>query len=117
SGHERDALIVAILTRCKTLHPVPLSPLVAFYIFLFLFLSKEMGRAMDNFTKVLGVVMLVLTLYVAVVTKPPLGEGSCGRSRPPTFRSSPSSRSWGDGRRVHHLRRSAPAPGRGHPRS
>lgn len=72
SGHERDALIVAILTRCKTLHPVPLSPLVAFYIFLFL--SKEMGRAMDNFTKVLGVVMLVLTLYVAVVTKPPLGE-------------------------------------------
>lgn len=46
------------------------SALVAFYIFL----SKEMGRAMDNFTKVLGVVMLVLTLYVAVVTKPPLGE-------------------------------------------
>lgn len=47
-----------------------ISALVAFYIFL----SKEMGKAMDNFTKLLGLVMLALTLYVAFVTKPPVGE-------------------------------------------
>lgn len=47
-----------------------ISALVAFYIFL----SKEMGKAMDNFTKFLGFVMLALTLYVAFVTKPPVGE-------------------------------------------
>ncbi|HHY93217.1 MAG TPA: divalent metal cation transporter, partial [Firmicutes bacterium] len=47
-----------------------ISALIAFYIFL----SKEMGKAMDNFAKILGFVMLALTLYVAIVTKPPVGE-------------------------------------------
>ncbi|HHV56453.1 MAG TPA: divalent metal cation transporter [Firmicutes bacterium] len=47
-----------------------ISALIAFYIFL----SKEMGKAMDNFTKALGFVMLALTLYVAFVTRPPVGE-------------------------------------------
>lgn len=49
-----------------------ISALLAFYIFL----SKEMGKAMDNFTKILGLIMLAVTLYVAVVTKPPVGEAA-----------------------------------------
>ena len=36
--------------------------------------KKEFGRAVDTFAKVLGFIMIVLTLYVAVVAAPPLGE-------------------------------------------
>ena len=49
-----------------------LSALLAFGIFL----SREAGRAMDRFTKVLGLVMIGLTLGVAVVSRPPVGEAA-----------------------------------------
>jgi Mn2+/Fe2+ NRAMP family transporter len=39
---------------------------------MFLFLFKEFGRAMDAFTKLLAVVMLLLTLYTATYSHPPL---------------------------------------------
>jgi len=39
-----------------------------------IFTSKEVGKAMDNFTKVLGILMIVLVTYVAFRTKPPMGE-------------------------------------------
>ncbi|MEX1184127.1 MAG: NRAMP family divalent metal transporter [Gemmatimonadota bacterium] len=39
-----------------------------------LFLVREAGRAMDRFTKMLGLVMIVLMLYVTVTSSPPLGE-------------------------------------------
>ncbi|MEA4963644.1 MAG: NRAMP family divalent metal transporter [Lutispora sp.] len=39
-----------------------------------IFLSKEAGKAMDFFTKVLGALMIVLVGYVALTTQPPVGE-------------------------------------------
>ena len=39
-----------------------------------LFLVREAGRAMDRFAQVMGVLMIALTLYVAVVSAPPVGE-------------------------------------------
>lgn len=41
---------------------------------LFLFWMKEAGRMMDNFAKVLGILMIVLTLYVAISSHPPIAQ-------------------------------------------
>lgn len=41
-----------------------------------LFLSREAGKAMDAFTKVLGLLMIALTLYVAATSGPPVGEAA-----------------------------------------
>ncbi|WP_259016139.1 NRAMP family divalent metal transporter [Emticicia fluvialis] len=39
-----------------------------------IFLSKEAGKVMDNFARVLGLVMIILILYVVFVAQPPLLE-------------------------------------------
>ncbi len=39
-----------------------------------IFLSREAGRLMDLFTKILGIVMILLTLYVTFVSSPPLAS-------------------------------------------
>ena len=39
-----------------------------------IFLVREAGRAMDRFAQLMGVLMIALTLYVAVVSAPPVGE-------------------------------------------
>jgi Mn2+/Fe2+ NRAMP family transporter len=39
-----------------------------------IFLSKEAGQAMDRFTQVAGVCIILLTLYVAIISAPPVGE-------------------------------------------
>ena len=39
-----------------------------------IFLSKEAGKAMDKLTQVLGVGMILLIAFVAVSTRPPIGE-------------------------------------------
>lgn len=39
-----------------------------------IFLSKEAGAAMDQIARILGVVMIVLTLFVAFQSDPPVGE-------------------------------------------
>ncbi|HSJ13201.1 MAG TPA: NRAMP family divalent metal transporter [Longimicrobiales bacterium] len=41
-----------------------------------IFLSREAGRAMDRFTKVLGLVMIGLTVGIAAVSRPPLAEAA-----------------------------------------
>lgn len=41
---------------------------------LFLFWMKEAGKAMDLFAKVLGVLIFLLTLYVAFSSHPPVGD-------------------------------------------
>lgn len=41
-----------------------------------LFMVREAGRAMDRFAQVLGLLMIVLTAYVVVVARPPLGEAA-----------------------------------------
>ncbi|MEY3186733.1 MAG: hypothetical protein RL675_557 [Bacteroidota bacterium] len=43
-------------------------------IALFIFINKESLKWMDIFAKVLGIVMIVLTLYVVFVSNPPVGE-------------------------------------------
>ncbi|MGN6418041.1 MAG: NRAMP family divalent metal transporter [Pseudobacter sp.] len=43
---------------------------------LVIFWVKEAGKAMDWFTKVLGFVMIGLTLYVAIASHPPAGEAA-----------------------------------------
>jgi Mn2+/Fe2+ NRAMP family transporter len=41
---------------------------------LLIFWVKEVGTAMDWFTRILGFVMIALTLYVAIASHPPVGE-------------------------------------------
>ena len=41
-----------------------------------LFLSRDAGRAMDRFAQGMGVVMIVLAVYVAVASHPPVGEAA-----------------------------------------
>lgn len=39
-----------------------------------IFLWKDLGKAMDKFTKILGFMMIALVLYVVFITKPPVME-------------------------------------------
>ncbi len=39
-----------------------------------IFWYKEAGRLMDNFTKVLGILMILLTVYMAIISRPPVAE-------------------------------------------
>lgn len=41
---------------------------------IFIFLVKEAGKAMDKVAQIAGVVMILLMLYVAFTTSPPVGE-------------------------------------------
>lgn len=41
-----------------------------------IFLVREAGRAMDRFAQAMGIVMVVLTIYVAVASHPPYGEAA-----------------------------------------
>lgn len=43
-------------------------------IALFIFWMKEAGTIMDAFTKILGIIMVLLTLCVAIVSEPPLAD-------------------------------------------
>lgn len=59
-----------VLTGCSVEWGASISCLVAVTIFLF----KEAGKAIDMFVKILGVVMIGLTLYVAFQSQPPMAE-------------------------------------------
>ena len=48
--------------------------IISAVIAIFIFLVKDAAKAMDWFVKILGIVMLLLVLYVALVTQPPLAE-------------------------------------------
>jgi Mn2+/Fe2+ NRAMP family transporter len=43
-------------------------------IAILIFLVKEAGKAMDRFTQIAGLVMILLTVFIAIVTTPPVGE-------------------------------------------
>lgn len=43
-------------------------------IAIIIFMSKEAGKAMDRVTQILGAMMIILVAYVAITTKPPVGE-------------------------------------------
>ncbi|MFN3848167.1 MAG: NRAMP family divalent metal transporter [Spirosomataceae bacterium] len=53
---------------------VQIGALISAVLAIGLFLSKEVGKAMDTFTKILGFLMLILILYVVFVSKPPIAE-------------------------------------------
>lgn len=53
--------------------PVGVGALVSAGLAVWVFLSRDVLARVDGFAKVLGVVMLMLTLYVAVSSTPPLG--------------------------------------------
>lgn len=59
-----------VLTGCSVKMGAVISCGVAVAVFIF----KEAGKTMDNFAKLLGFIMIGLTLYVAFQSHPPLGE-------------------------------------------
>jgi Mn2+/Fe2+ NRAMP family transporter len=48
--------------------------IISCVVALFIFWLKEVGPVIDVFTKVLGVLMILLTLYIAISSNPPVGE-------------------------------------------
>ncbi len=59
-----------VLTGMDTVYGAIISCVVA----LLIFWMKEAGKMMDTFTKLLGLLMILLTIYVAISSQPPLGE-------------------------------------------
>lgn len=51
---------------------VKIGAIISAIIAIGIFLSKEAGKVMDNFARILGFVMIILILYVVVVAKPPV---------------------------------------------
>ncbi|AXL21114.1 NRAMP family divalent metal transporter [Megasphaera stantonii] len=60
----------SVIFGMDTVTGAVISAVIAISIFVF----KEAGVLMDKFTQAAGVVMIVLTLYVAVSSAPPVGE-------------------------------------------
>lgn len=50
-----------------------------------IFLIKEAGKAMDKLTQIAGFVMILLTLYVAISSNPPVGEAIVKSFAPDTI--------------------------------
>ncbi|MEC2400589.1 NRAMP family divalent metal transporter [Bacillus subtilis] len=48
--------------------------LISAVIAILIFVIKEAGKAMDRFTQIAGFVMIILTVYVAATTGPPVGQ-------------------------------------------
>ena len=61
-----------VLTGMDTLTGAVISAVIA----IFIFQVKEAGKAMDAFSKLLGFVMIALTLYVAISSQPPLAAAA-----------------------------------------
>lgn len=59
-----------VLFGIKTEWGAVISAVIAIIIFS----VKEAGKAMDRFSQILGGLMIILVAYVAIVTKPPMGE-------------------------------------------
>ncbi|OYW79079.1 MAG: hypothetical protein B7Y37_06280 [Sphingobacteriia bacterium 28-36-52] len=47
--------------------------IISCMVALFIFWYKEVGKAIDGFTKILGLLMIVLTLYIVFKAAPPIG--------------------------------------------
>jgi Mn2+/Fe2+ NRAMP family transporter len=59
-----------VLTGLKTEYAAIISCMIA----LFIFWMKEAGKMLDAFTKILGLIMIVLTLYIAISSQPPIAD-------------------------------------------
>lgn len=53
---------------------VKIGAVISSIIAIGIFLSKDAGKVMDNFTKILGFLMILLILYVVFVSNPPVFE-------------------------------------------
>lgn len=49
---------------------------------IFIFLIKEAGKAMDKIAQIAGFVMIILMIYVAFITSPPVGEAIVSTFKP-----------------------------------
>lgn len=54
--------------------PVLVGAMISAAIAIGIFLVREAGRAMDRFAQLMGFVMVVLTIYVAIASRPPVAE-------------------------------------------
>ncbi len=61
---------INVLTGIDAIYGAVVSCVIALCIFW----MKEAGRMLDTFTKLLGVLMILLTMYVAISSQPPLAE-------------------------------------------
>jgi Mn2+/Fe2+ NRAMP family transporter len=61
---------IQVLTGLKPEYGAMISCIIALGIFWY----KEAGRLMDTFTKLLGILMIGLTIYVAISSHPPVGQ-------------------------------------------
>jgi Mn2+/Fe2+ NRAMP family transporter len=52
--------------------PIP-GAIISAAIAVFIFVNKEAGKSMDRFTQVAGFCMVILTIYVAIISVPPVG--------------------------------------------
>jgi Mn2+/Fe2+ NRAMP family transporter len=52
-----------------------------------IFLSKDAGPVVDKFTKILGGLMIIIVAYVAIVTKPPVGQAIYRSVAPENFKA------------------------------
>jgi Mn2+/Fe2+ NRAMP family transporter len=59
---------IQVLTGAGVHYGVVISVVIA----LFIFWNREIGKALDLFAKVLGVVMILLTAYIAFASRPPV---------------------------------------------
>lgn len=59
-----------VLTKMNT----NFGAIISCSIALFIFWMKEAGNALDIFTKLLGILMILLTLYIAISSHPPMVE-------------------------------------------
>ncbi|WZL72223.1 divalent metal cation transporter [Clostridiaceae bacterium 35-E11] len=66
---------------------VKLAAVVCGIIGVIIFLSKDAGPAIDKFVKILGGLMILIVAYVAVVTKPPVGEAIYRSVVPENFKT------------------------------
>jgi Mn2+/Fe2+ NRAMP family transporter len=73
-----------VLTGCSVQTGAIVSCIIAILIFIF----KEAGKAIDIFAKLLGFIMIALTLYVAFQSHPPMGEAVLKTFIPDTIRES-----------------------------
>jgi Mn2+/Fe2+ NRAMP family transporter len=65
--------------------PAGMGALLSAALAIGIFMVREAGRAMDRFTKLLGFVMIGLTMYVAVTARPPVGQAMLRAVAPAQF--------------------------------
>ncbi|MXV17308.1 NRAMP family divalent metal transporter [Hufsiella ginkgonis] len=70
-----------VLAGCSIERGAAISAAIAIGIFLI----KEAGKMMDHFARVLGILMILLTLYIAWISHPPVAETLARSVAPSTF--------------------------------